>query len=262
MRFSLLCALALSLTGCATTAVAPPALFTQSFGARPQDAGTLYVVVHSDGVRAKTDLTPFAKALAAADPGSAVVRVVRPGYTDEAGNASPGTRGTGSGDNYTRERVMAVGDAIAALRQRYRKARVVAIGEGGGAVVVANLAGIRSGLLDGMVLVSCACALPEWRRYRAKAEPDNPRWQEPVTSLDPLQTAGGIAPETRVAILVGAEDTAIPPRFSRAYAEALSLRGIPTDFRIIPGRTTTVIDAPDVIEATRRLSAALPRSGT
>ncbi|MEG3180538.1 alpha/beta hydrolase family protein [Sphingomonas sp. LT1P40] len=260
MRFSLLL-LPLLLAGCAMSAATPPApaLFTQAFGAKPRDAATLFVVVHGDGVRTSIDTSVFARALAAAEPGGAVVRLLRPGFADGAGNASPGTRGTGSGDNFTSERVIAVGDAIAALRARYRGARVVAIGEGGGAVIVANLAGLRSGLIDGMVLVSCACALPEWRRYRAAREPADPQWRGPIQSLDPLQTVGGVAPETRVALLVGANDVVVPPRFSRSYAEALSLRGIATDFRILANRSTPVLDDPQVIEATKRLAAALPR---
>ncbi len=233
MRFRLgLILLPLVLAGCATTSASPPApgLFTQS--------------------------------LLASEPDSAVVRLLRPGYSDGRGGQSPGTRGASSTDNYSAERIAAVGDTIAALRQRYRRARVVAIGEAGGAIVIANLAGLRPALLDGIVLVSCPCALPEWRRYIATREPDAPRWREKLVSLDPLQTAGGIQPGLRAAILIGGADTRVPARFSRSYAEALSLRGIATDFRILPDRTAPVLDDPQVIEAARRLAASLPRRGT
>lgn len=266
MRFKfLLPLLPLSLlaTGCASTTATPPAptpaLFTQAYGAKPRTATTLYVVVHGDGVRTNIDTSTFARTLAAADPGGAVVRLLRPGYADGAGNQSPGTRGVNSGDSYTTDRVAIVSDTIAALRARYRPARVIAIGEGGGAVIVANLAGIRAGLIDGMVLASCPCALPEWRRYRATREPGEPQWRAKGLSLDPLQTVGGVDPRLRAAILVGATDEFVPPRFSRSYAEALSLRGIATDFRIIPDRSTPTLDDPQVIDAAKRLAAALLR---
>ncbi len=262
MRFKLaLFLLPLLIAGCAADrAQSPitPRLFTQSYGASPRTAQTLYVVIHGNGLRAKIDTSEFVRSLAAAEPDSAVIRLLRPGYADGVGGQSPGTRGSSPTDDFNAERIRAVGDAIARLRQRYRHARVVAIGEVGGAVVVANLAGLRPGLVDGVVLVSCPCALPEWRAYRAQREPDTPHWREKLVSLDPLQTAGGIQPGLRAAILVGGADTDVPARFSRSYAEALSLRGITTDFRIIPERSDPVLDDPQVIEAARRLAAALP----
>jgi pimeloyl-ACP methyl ester carboxylesterase len=254
---------ALPLAGCASTSTSLPAaprLFTQAYGVKPGAAETLYVVVHGDGTRTAIDTTPFVQALAAAEPDAAIIRLLRPGFSDGLGNSSPGTRGTNGDDEYTSERINTVADTIAALRVRYRRARIVAIGEAGGAVFVANLAGLRPGVIDGMVLVSCPCALPEWRRYMARRDPANPRWREAkVISLDPLQTAGGIPSTLRAALLVGGKDDVVPARFARAYAEALSLRGIATDFRILPDRQPPVLDDPQVIEAARRLAAALPR---
>lgn len=266
MRSSLLL-LPLALAACTaprTDPVAvppPPPLFTESLGQASHDAETLFVIVHGDGAGGTAiDISDFAKSLAAAEPAGAVVRVLRPGYADGAGNQSRGVRGGGTGDDYTTDRIAVVGDTIAALRARYRRARVVAIGEGGGAAIVANLAGLRPGLIDGMVLVSCPCALPEWRRYMAGREKPPEPWRAKVDSLDPLQTAGGIAPGLRAALISGADDKAVPARFARSYAEALSLRGIATDFRILPQRGSHVLDDPQVIEATRRLASALPRT--
>jgi len=246
----------------ANTPAAPaaPALFTEKVGEAKRDAETLFVVVHGDGkLGTAVDLRPFGQALATAAPASAVVRLLRPGFDDGAGNLSPGVQGEGIGDNYTADRIAAVADTIATLRSRYRRARVVAIGEGGGAAIIANLAGLRPDLLDGMVLVSCPCALPEWRRYMAGREKPPEPWRTKVESLDPLQTAGGIAPDLRAALLSGGDDQKVPARFARAYAEALTLRGIATDFRILPARGSNILDDPQVIEAARRLAAALPR---
>lgn len=257
----------LLLAGCATiprggadVVLPEPPLFTEKLGEAKRDAETLFVVVHGDGKGGTAiNLKPFGEALATAAPASAVVRLLRPGFDDGAGSQSPGVQGEGIGDNYTADRIAAVGDTIAALRHRYRRARVVAIGEGGGAAIVANLAGLRPGLLDGMVLVSCPCALPEWRRYMAGREKPADPWRAKVESLDPLQTAGGIAPDLRAALLSGGDDQKVPARFARSYAEALTLRGIATDFRILPARGSNILDDPQVIEAARRLAAALPR---
>ncbi|WP_423602031.1 alpha/beta hydrolase family protein [Sphingomonas sp. MS122] len=265
MRSSLIF-LPLLLAACASTGDKPapspaaPPLFTETVGKPQRGIETLFVVVHGDGAAGtEIDISGFAKSLAATEPESAVVRLLRPGYADGAGNQSPGTRGAGAGDDYTSDRIAVVGDTIAALRNRYRRARVIAIGEGGGAAVVANLAGLRPNLIDGMVLVSCPCALPEWRRYMAGREKPADPWRAKIDSLDPLQTAGGIAPTLRAALISGADDKTVPARFARSYAEALSLRGIATDFRILPDQGSQILDDPQVIEATRRLASALPR---
>ena len=42
-------------------------------------------------------------------------------------------------------------------------------------------------------------------------------------------------------------------------AEALALRGIATDYRIVPGKGHDLLDDPEVLAATQRLAASLPR---
>ncbi|MES2986291.1 MAG: alpha/beta hydrolase [Pseudomonadota bacterium] len=250
MRFSFALA-AVLLAGCATTpqTASVPGLHAETFGpARGLQVRTLIVVLHGEG---QPSHYRFAQAAAAAVPGSAAVAILRPGYADAAGKASPGERGTETGDNYTADRIDAVGDSIAALRQRYPNARTLIVGDSGGAVIAANLAGIRPGLVDGMVLVGCPCALPEWRKLM--------KWNGEVASLDPLKTAGGIMPGLRAAVLVGAEDKITPVKFSRAYAEALTLRGIATDYRIVPGKGHDLLNDPEVLATTQRLAASLPR---
>ncbi|RYD94631.1 MAG: hypothetical protein EOP61_21300 [Sphingomonadales bacterium] len=226
-----------------------PRLHAETFGpARGADVRTLIIVVHGEG---QPNHYRFAQAAAAAVPASAAIALLRPGYTDGAGKISPGDRGAETGDNYTADRLDAVGDSIAALKQRYPNARTVLVGDSGGAVIAADLAGIRPGLFDGMVLVGCPCALPEWRKLM--------KWDGEVASLDPLKTAGGIMPGLRAAVLVGADDKIAPVKFSRAYAEALTLRGIATDYRIVPGKGHDLLDDAEVLAATQRLAASLPR---
>lgn len=261
MRFSL-ALLPLLLAGCTATqtspalAPVPSGLYTKTFGPVSGAAvQTLIVVVHADD---QASHYAFAAAVAQAIPESAAVAVLRPGYADQAGHSSPGERGSGNGDNYTADRITAVGDAIAALRVRYPNARTILVGDAGGAAIAANLAGTRPKLIDGMVLVACPCTLPEWR---ARMQKRDPAWGTSVTSLDPLKTSGGVLPSLRAAVLVGADDAVTPIPYSRAYAEALTLRGIATDYRIVPGKGHALLDDPEVLAATTRLAAALAKKG-
>ena len=226
--------------------------------ARARDVRTLVVVLHADQDSARLGAQDaFAKAVAAAIPNSAAVAILRPGYADVTGRQSPGDRGTSTGDTYTPEHIGEIATAIDAARARYPGARTVLVGDNGGAAIAANLAGLRPDLMDAMVLVSCPCTLPEWRSHMARQDRSAP-WKAPVRSLDPLQTAGGVRPALRAAILVGNDDRHTLPKFSREYAEALALRGIATDFRVLPGKTDDILLDAQVLEATVKLAAGLP----
>lgn len=258
MRSSLVL-LALLAAGCAgdppaATIADTPLPHVRMFGAsRPADVRSLFVVLHGDHGQ---PAAPLAEAIAQA-PGSAAVTLLRPGFADDQGNVSPGMRGQGNGDSYTADRIDALAAQVRLLRRRYPVARVVLVGEDGGAVLAADLAALRPGIADGLVLVSCPCALPEWRAHMAKRTPGR-GWDAPVDSLDPLRSAGGIPTDLRAAVIVGADDKVYAPRFSRAYAEALALRGVAVDYRILPGKAGNVFHDPEVVAAATRLAAALP----
>lgn len=269
MRFSLSALLAvLLLASCApmTRDQAPPPppakpqLYSETFGiTNPADVRTLIVLLHGDSA----DTPPSyqysaARAFAAAVPDSAVVALLRPGYTDGAGHQSPGERGLATGDNYTADRIAAVAEAILDLRHRYKHARVILAGHSGGAAIAANLAGMYSGRVDGLLLVSCPCMLKEFRAGMKKRMPDTP-FDQPVSSFDPMGTVGGVAPTTRAAIVVGQKDEIAPPKLSRGYAEALTLRGIATDFRIVPNQGHEILEDPETIAALRQLAQALEK---
>ncbi len=265
MRSSLIL-LPLLMAGCASmpaardVAAAPPEpkLHVERFGeTRPAEVRTLVVVIHGDAVPgSRADEYAFADAAARAIPRSAAVAILRPGYDDAKGSRSIGDRGSATGDNFAGEQLNAVADTVQALRRRYPAARVLVVGDAGGAAIAANLAGLRPGIFDGMVLVGCPCTLPEWRAHMARAT-TNPAWKQPVASLDPLKTAGGVRPPLRAAVLVGEKDRVTPIKFSRAYVEALSLRGIATDYRIVPGKGHNLLGDPEVLSATSRLAASL-----
>lgn len=256
--------LALILAAALATGAAAPAqqagLYARSFGVTsPRRAHTLIIVLHGDAPLARPGYHyDFARAAAAAVPDSVAVGLLRPGYEDPAGKRSPGVRGTTTGDNYTADRIAAVAAAIRKLQQRYRSARTILVGHSGGAAIAADLAGTYPGLIDGLILVSCPCELPEWRKHMKTVSP-TPLWDQPVASLDPIMLVGGIPAKLKTAVLVGSDDRTTPVAFSRAYAEALTLRGIATDYRIVPGKDHELLGDPEVIAALQRMAAALPR---
>ncbi len=212
---------------------------------RVPTAKTLVIVLPGAPGVDHGDPQAFAEAARAAIPDSRVLALpARPvaDYGHGLGNAE----------------VRALAEAIDAEHRRHPAARTVLVGDSSGAALAANLASARPALVDGLVLVGCPCSLPEWRAWMAR-QSKLPGWKAPVESLDPLQTAGGLSSTLRAAVLVGADDQVTPVRFSRAYAEALALRGIATDYRIVPGKGHDLLNDPEVLAATQRLAATLPR---
>lgn len=251
----------LLLAGCAATQVArapePPLSFT-SFGTlRPSQVRTLVILVHDDaGPSSAIDYAAFGRRAAAAVPAGSAVLLVRPGFTDAAGAASPGMPPRGIGDGYSPDQVRLIGQSVEALRARYPKARTILVGDGGGAALAANLAASRPGLADSLLLVGCPCALPEWRQQMAKRDR---AFAAEVDSLDPLQTVGGIAPGARVGIVSGGDTARVPARIARLYAEALALRGIAVEYRQIDADGAALLQSDDVIQLLARLAATVPQ---
>lgn len=254
MRSSLSLAAALMIAGCATTqpgGAPAPRLVTESYGAlKPAKVRNLVIVLHDDlAPGAAVDYSAFAARAAAAVPAGAAVVIVRPGYGDPGGRMSEGSRSRGIGDGYSAEQIRRVGESVQALTMRYRNARTILVGDGGGAVLAANVAATRPSLVNAMLLVGCPCALPEWRKHMARREP---AFAESVDSLDPLQTVGGIAPTARIAILSGGDKARVPARIARLYAEALALRGIAVEYRQVDGDDLLAGD--EVMQSLARLA--------
>ncbi|HVJ03267.1 MAG TPA: hypothetical protein VM662_13875 [Sphingomonas sp.] len=244
-------ALPLLLAACAAGSAGPETALPAGdiFGPASGNGIQTVVAVLTDGDSAAIPDTNrrFAAAAARAIPTSAAVAL--PPLTGDG--LDPALEGYGT------RAVAAVGESITALRRRYPRARIVVVGDAGGAALAANLAGVQPHLVDGIVLVACPCALPEWRAHiQSQAGALSAATS---AGLDPLKTAGGISPALRAAVLVGADDPVTPVKFSRAYAEALTLRGIATDYRIVPGKGHQLLEDPEVLAATERLAAALTR---
>ncbi|MCW3849367.1 lysophospholipase [Sphingomonas sp. LB-2] len=264
MRFRPLI-LALALAACTATPRPnvsghdDPPLYAETHGRITQEPpATLILVIHDDGdPGTRSDEAAFADAVIRAVPNALAMTLLRPGSADAKGNRSSGERGTDTGDNFTLDRLIRFGRQIQEIKHRFPHANLILVGDGGGAALVADLAGLHPDLADGILLVGCPCALPEWRKHMA-AKTGNPAWAAAVASLDPLKFAGGVSTDLHVAVLVGGDDAVTPVALSRAYVEALTLRGIGTDYRIVPGKGHDLLGDPETMSALTRLAAGLP----
>jgi pimeloyl-ACP methyl ester carboxylesterase len=254
LRKLLAAALTVALAGCAgggartaSDVRSTAQIREQAFGAggRRSVKALVYVLHRDQPTTEAADSQRFARDLALAAPGVRVVALMQ----------APETGATGS-RGFTRERIASFGDHIEAGRKRYPDVPTIVVGDGGGAALAADLAGLRPKLIDGMVLAACPCMLPEWRKHMEKRTPGS-SLKPAADSLDPLMMVGGVRPQTKAALLVGSEDPITPPKFSRGYAEALALRGIATDFRVLPGKGNDILADPEVLSATTRMLAAL-----
>jgi pimeloyl-ACP methyl ester carboxylesterase len=246
------------LAGCAhrvaPPVAAPASLHYERFGARAADARTLIVVLHDDSPDSPDSAYRAAEAFARDVPGSITAVVLRPGFTDLKDHRSQGAPESGGGDGYTTERLREIAATIRTIQRASPQVRTLLVGQGGGAAIAADLAGTQARIADAMLLLGCPCMLDEWREDRAAA-PGGSAFATPVSSLDPLKTVGGVSPSLQVTLLVGANDEQTKPRYSRGYAEALALRGVATDFRILTDKGHDLLEDPETRAAVQRLAA-------
>jgi predicted esterase len=156
------------------------------------------------------------------------IALVRPGYPDGSGESSSvSLLNSGRSDHYTKENLTEVGTAIERLRAQFKPKFVVVIGHSGGAATAAVLLGMKPGLIDAAVLVSCPCDLVMWRSGRREwGKSENPiRWVEQVST------------STKVIALTGARDDNTSPELARAYVDALRSRGVDARLLILPDQT-------------------------
>jgi len=182
--------------------------------------------------------------------------ILRPGYTDDAGDTSAGKRGETTGDNYTPQAVDAVADATKQLEEKFGAGEVIVAGHSGGAAIAGDLIGRDPGLADGALLVSCPCDVPAFRKHMAEKQM-NPMWLVPVESLSPLALVGSVAPTIHVRMLVGTEDTVAPPALTGEYAAGLRARGIDVRVMEVPGEVHDMFLDPVVFEQLKELAGLM-----
>jgi CubicO group peptidase (beta-lactamase class C family)/predicted esterase len=163
--------------------------------------------------------------------------LLRPGYTDNAGDRSDGELGLARGDNYTAEVVDAVAHATRALAQRFMARRVILVGHSGGATIAAILLGRHPDVADAALLVACGCG--------------------ETRSLQPLDVADGVRQDVIVRLLVGEDDDITPAAQSQRYAEVLRQRGVDAGATVLPGLGHNItFTQPVFAEAARLVSAS------
>jgi pimeloyl-ACP methyl ester carboxylesterase len=180
-------------------------------------------------VRARLGASPEVKDVVAAG-------LLRPGYTDNAGDRSDGRRGEARGDNYTAEVVDDVATAVRTLKNRFMARRVVLVGHSGGATIAALVLGRHPEVADAAVLVACGCGA--------------------TRSLQPLDVARGVRRDITVRLLVGAEDMVTPAEQSQRYAEALRQRGVDAQVTVLPGLGHNITFTRPVFSEVARLLSA------
>ena len=152
------------------------------------------------------------------------IALIRPGYFDDKGNFSTGhslgvtsTKISGRLDNYTRENLDIIADAILNLKQHYNSKRVFVVGHSGGAAIAALILNFHPQLIDKILLINCPCDLKQWR----------PDWEN---RLSPIEYINNISPETSINILSGAEDDTVQPELCKKYAQELNKINNKTEF--------------------------------
>ena len=159
-----------------------------------------------------------------AKPNRMNIALIRPGYFDDKGHFSTGnslgvtsTKIAGRLDNYTRENVDIIADAISNLKQHYKSKRVFVVGHSGGAAIAALILNHYPQLVDKVLLINCPCDLKQWR----------PDWEQ---SLSPIEHINNISPKATINILSGAADDVVPPELCKKYAEELNKINNNTEF--------------------------------
>jgi pimeloyl-ACP methyl ester carboxylesterase len=223
------------------------------------DHMTLVVALHGDAPNAPPSIHDvFAERAAEQIDGTVAVGVLRPGYSDGAGDQSEGERGRATGDNYTPVVVDAIAQLAGELRKTYAPTSVVMVGHSGGAAIIGNVLGRWPSVADAALLVACPCNVPGWRRHMMKTYlwPYGPFaliFSLPTDSLSPLDLASRVSTDVPVRILVGDQDTVAPVRFSEEYAEAIRRLGANVRLTVVPGLEHNMFLEPIVLAELSRL---------
>jgi dienelactone hydrolase len=201
-------------------------IHTRAFAARElTDSPALVVVIHGDAPRNRPEYhNRFAAVVAAKNSDVVAVGLLRPGYTDGAGNTSDGVRGLTTGDNYNARNTDSIAAAIGELKRLRRARKVVVVGHSGGAALTANILGRHPEAMDAGVLVSCPCDVEKWRAHMYKVQ-RWPGWLEKIETVSPIEVLPAVPSHIPVRMLVGTRDDVTPPSLSLDYEAAAKRSG-------------------------------------
>lgn len=145
---------------------------------------------------------------------------------------------------------------IHALQNAYHPRAMVLVGHSAGAAIAADILALEPMLAEAALLLSCPCDVPAWRVHVAQVHPA-PVWDEPVTSLSPLDLAPRVSTAAHIRRMVGAEDGIAPPPLTEIYADRLATRGIDVEVTVIPGKGHEILLEPAVESELEQLMTAV-----
>jgi pimeloyl-ACP methyl ester carboxylesterase len=230
-------------------------LHTEAFAARDvSKTPALVIVLHGDAPRAKPGYHyRFAAAVAGQSSDVVAVGLLRPGYTDPAGNTSDGVRGLTTGDNYNARNTDSIAAAIGELKRRWNARKVVLVGHSGGAALTANILGRHPKAVDAAVVVACPCDVTKWRAHMYNQQRWD-GWLEKVDTVSPIEVMPNIASELPVRMLVGTADDVTPPSLSIEYEAAAKKLGKNVTLHQLEGVDHEALFAPAVFAAVSELA--------
>jgi len=202
-------------------------LATKTYGAETAgDSPTLVVFLHGDMSRGGAAHYLYERAEEMGGiPGVVGVGLIRPGYYDNGGNTSDGPNKRL--DHYTEENNRIVAEAIKALKQKHKAGRTIVVGHSGGAAQTGVILGRYPDLIDGSILVSCPCDIPQWRANRGK-DPW-PNSQSPRDFIDQVSL------DIKVIAITGSNDSNTAFSLAVDYVDRLKARGIDAQFVMANG---------------------------
>jgi predicted esterase len=187
----------------------------------------LVVVLHGDAPFNNPGYQyTMAKRIAQQNKNTISIGLLRPGYTDSEGFRSDGKRGQTTGDNYTPENIAVIAQSIQGFKELYHPGKTILIGHSGGAAITGDIIGVKPGLVNQAVLVSCPCYLSPWRAYMSKKQPAVTAWKDSVRSISPHSVINRIDQKVKVLIVSGEKDETAPRELSRDYYHQLLDRGL------------------------------------
>lgn len=202
-------------------------LFYRTYSSQGElNSPTLVIVLHGDSpFRTPSYQYAIARIIAKENSNVVTAGILRPGYTDEEGNTSPGIRGNTTGDNYTQEVMDAINRVTQNLVEKHKPSKILLVGHSGGAAISANLLSRYPKTYNSAVLISCPCDLPPWRKHMKSLQPNSNIWDEDVDSLSPMEEIGGIDEQAQIVLIHGDKDEVVPMKIARNYNSKLKAEG-------------------------------------
>lgn len=223
------------------------------------DHPVLVVVLHGDSPFHNPSYQYLFASRAAKQVDDVVVAaILRPGYADDTNERSQGERGLTTGDNYTSQNVDAIAEAIDQLKTRFHPAETLLVGHSGGAAITGDILGRHPSEVDAALLVSCPCVLDKWRQHMLTLQ-KNAIWQQPVSSLSPLDLARKVPKSTKVWLVVGSNDDVAPPELTQEYAKALREHGNEAQVTVTPALPHDILLEPVTMEKLKELVEAMKK---